>query len=87
MKYFVYILRTNSGSLYTGQTNNLAKRLTEHAGKSTKAAKYLRAFSSFTLVHTEELATRSEALKREWQLKQLSHAQKEAIIRDKTATQ
>ena len=38
MSYYVYILRTSSNTLYIGQTNNLAKRLKEHQGKSSKSA-------------------------------------------------
>jgi putative endonuclease len=76
--FVVYILRTNKNTLYIGQTNNLEKRLLTH--KSKKGAKYLKAFDSFKLVYQEEYKTRSEALKREYQLKQLSKAQKERLI-------
>lgn len=80
MKYFVYILRTSANTLYIGQTNNLEKRLKEHASKSSRSAKYMRAFDSFTLVYSEKYETRSEVLKREWQLKQLTKTQKENLI-------
>ena len=81
MKYYVYILRTSSDTLYTGQTNNLEKRLLEHKKKSTKSAKYMRYFDSFELVYLEKLPTRQQAMKREWQIKNLSRAQKEALIK------
>lgn len=77
--YTVYILRTNKNTLYIGQTNNIAKRMEEHKDHK-KGAKYLRRFTSFVLVHTEEVATRSEALKREYALKQLTKIQKEEFI-------
>lgn len=80
MPYFVYILRTSSGTLYTGQTNNLEKRLKEHKNKKSKSAKYMKYFSNCDLVYSEIYATRSEAMKREYKLKQLTKAQKEAII-------
>ena len=80
MKYFVYILRTSSNTLYIGQTNNLEKRIREHESKSTKSAKYTRYFNSFKLVHSESFNTRSEAMKREWQLKQWPRKKKEALI-------
>jgi putative endonuclease len=80
MSYFVYILRTSANTLYIGQTNNLEKRLKDHKEKNKKSAKYMRSFSSFTLVYTESYATRSEAMKREWELKQLTKTQKEALI-------
>ena len=66
--YFVYILRTSANTLYIGQTNNLERRLREHRDKSNRSAKY-KIFDSFKLVCQETFATRSEAMKREWQLK------------------
>lgn len=85
MKFFVYILRTSSNTLYIGQTNNLEKRLREHQTKGDKSAKYIRYFVSFELVYKEEYPTRQEAMKREWQLKKWTRMKKEALIRgDKT---
>jgi putative endonuclease len=81
MTYFVYILRTSSNTLYTGQTNNLEKRLLEHKRKSIKSAKYLRPYSSFELVYKEEYATRGDAMRREIQLKQWPKEKKEMLIR------
>jgi putative endonuclease len=78
--FFVYILRTNKNTLYIGQTNNLEKRLKQHAAHNSDSAKYLKYFSSFELVYSEQLPTRSEAMKREWELKQLTRKQKEALI-------
>lgn len=78
--YTVYILRTSGNTLYIGQTNDLEKRLKEHQSKSPRSAKYLRAFTSVELVYTEAFSTKSEALKREFALKQLTRKQKEALI-------
>lgn len=80
MGYFIYILRTSSNTLYIGQTSDLNKRLAEHAEKSRKSAKYLRPFKSFELVYSEEYQTRSDALKREYQLKTWTRKQKDALI-------
>jgi putative endonuclease len=80
MNYFVYILRTSKNTLYIGQTNNLEKRLLEHKSKSKKSAKYMRLVTSVALVYSESYNTRSEALKREWELKQWTKAKKEALI-------
>lgn len=80
MSFFVYILRTSSNTLYIGQTNNLKKRIREHNGKTGKSAKYIKYFSSCELVYSEELATRGDALGREYELKQWSKAKKEALI-------
>lgn len=86
MPYFVYILRTSSNTLYIGQTNNLEKRLREHKNKSSKSAKYIRYFPSFSLSYSEEYPTRKEAMRREIQLKNWSRAKKEALVqRDKIA--
>ena len=80
MAFFVYILRTSGNTLYTGQTNNLEKRIKEHQNKKGRGAKYTRAFSSVKLVYSEEYPTRSEAMKREAELKKFTKAQKEALM-------
>lgn len=76
--FYVYILRTSSNTLYIGQTNNLEKRIERH--KNKKGAKYIKYFDSFELVYFESLSTRSDAMKREWELKQLPKTKKEALI-------
>ena len=65
--WFVYVLRSlKNGRLYTGSTNDLARRLAEHArGKSA----YTRHAGPFELIHTEEFETRLEARGRERALK------------------
>lgn len=78
--FIVYILKTSENTLYVGQTNDLVKRLAEHSSKSGKGSKYLRRFSSLSLVYTEEFSTRSEALKRETVIKKYTHLQKEALF-------
>lgn len=76
--FTVYILRTDKNTLYTGQTKDLAARLREHA--AGKGARYLRKFKSFELVYTEKFETRSEAMRREHELKELSKQEKENLI-------
>ena len=80
MPFYIYILRTSSNTLYIGQTNNLEKRIKKHKNKTAKSAKYIRSFSSFELVYSEVYNSRKEAMKREYQLKQLTKAKKEALI-------
>ena len=80
--FYIYILRTSKNTLYTGQTNNLDKRLKEHATKGKKSAKYLRQFNNFELVYSEKVKTRSEALKREAEIKKLTKRQKEFLIKE-----
>lgn len=83
--YYVYILRTSSDTLYIGQTNNLEKRVKEHRNKSLRSAKYIRYFSSFTLVYSEKYSIRKEAMQREFQLKHWPRAKKEALIQGNKA--
>jgi putative endonuclease len=63
--FFVYIIETADGTYYTGQTNNLFRRFTEHASGNSKSAAYLRAHKPQFLVHLEEFETRGAAIKRE----------------------
>lgn len=79
--FTVYILRTSANTLYIGQTSNLKKRLEEHRIHGPQSAKYMRYFSSYELVYHEEFSSRSEAMKREAQLKKLPRVKKEALIR------
>lgn len=79
--YFVYILRTDKDTLYVGQTNNLKKRIKEHKERSRKSAKYMRYFSSFELVHSEVHKTRSDAMKREAEIKKWPKAKKEELVK------
>ena len=75
---FVYILRCGDGTLYTGWTNDLDRRLRTHA--AGKGAKYTRSRLPVALVYRERCADRSEAMRRECELKRLSRAQKLALI-------
>ncbi len=76
---FVYMLECSDGTLYCGWTNNLEKRLEEHAaGKG--GAKYTRGRRPVRLVYREPCPTRSDALKREKEIKKLSRAGKLLLI-------
>ncbi len=77
-KYYVYILRCNDKSLYTGITNDLENRLKMHNEK--KASKYTRCRTPVRYVYTEEVSDKSSALKREYEIKKLTKAQKEKFI-------
>ena len=80
MPFFVYILRTSSNTLYIGQTNNLDRRIKEHQERKSNSAKYIKYFTSCELVYSEIFETRSDAMKREWELKQWARAKKDALI-------
>jgi len=77
-KFVVYILRTVGDTLYTGQTNNLERRLEEHRKK--KGAKYVRNFENFELVYVERYKTRAEAMKREAEIKKWPKKRKEKLV-------
>ena len=77
-RWLVYILRCRDGSLYTGITNDLPKRLQAHA--AGKASKYTRSRLPMTLAYTEPQKSKSAALKREAAIKKLRRAEKERLI-------
>lgn len=79
MSYWVYILCCKDGSLYTGSTDNVEKRLALH--QSGKGAKYTRGRAPLILLYKEECQDRSEALKKEATIKKLSRAQKLLLIK------
>lgn len=76
--WHLYILRCRDGSLYTGITTDVEKRLEAH--RSGKGAKYTRGRGPLELVYREECGTHSEALKREIEIKRLTREQKQALI-------
>lgn len=73
----VYLLRCRDGSLYTGITNNLSRRLASH--RSGKASAYTRSRRPLALAYREELPDRGAALKREAAIRRLSRAEKLAL--------
>lgn len=81
MAWFVYMLRCGDGSLYTGCTDDVARRLAVH--QSGKGAKYTRSRPPVTLAYQEELPDKSSALRREAAIKRLTRRQKLALIEEK----
>jgi putative endonuclease len=77
-RWLVYILRCRDGSLYTGITNDLAKRLKTHA--VGKASRYTRSRLPVSLAYTEPKRSKSAALKREAAIKKLRRAEKERMV-------
>lgn len=78
-KAYAYILECGDGTLYTGYTVDLAKRLKCH--NAGKASRYTRSRLPVKLVYFEEFALKNEAMRREWEIKQLSRAEKLQLIR------
>ena len=74
----LYILRCGDGSLYTGITTDVEKRLEPH--RSGKGAKYTRGRGPLELVYREECGDHSAALKRELEIKKLPREEKEKLI-------
>ncbi|MEG0132720.1 MAG: GIY-YIG nuclease family protein [Clostridium sp.] len=75
---YVYILKCNDNTLYTGWTTNLKKRLTCH--NSGKGSKYTRCRLPVEIVYSEILEDKSSALKRECEIKKLSRDKKILLI-------
>ena len=78
MGYLVYILRCGDGTLYTGCTNDLPRRLQAHQGG--RGAKYTRGRLPVELVYQEAVPDRSAALRREAAIKRLDRRRKLALI-------
>ncbi len=79
----LYLLRCADGSLYTGISTDIERRLREHRGEGGrgKGAKSLRGKGPLQLVYQISVNNRSEALKLEYRIKQLARTQKEALVR------
>lgn len=80
-EHTVYILKCGDDSLYTGYTNNLENRLEMH--EAGKGAKYTRGRGPFQVMFIEKFPTKEAALKREYEIKQLTRKGKFQLIRDK----
>ena len=78
MSWFVYILRCGDGTLYTGVTDDVQRRLAAH--RAGKGAKYTWGRGPLELVYTQEQPDKSAALRREFQIKKLTRPQKERLI-------
>lgn len=78
---YVYILKCKDGSLYTGYTNNLERRIKTH--NNGKGAKYTRCRLPVELVYYESHETKSDAMKREYCIKQMSREVKVKLISNK----
>lgn len=77
--WHLYMVRTNRGQLYSGITQDVARRFLEHQEGGKKAAKYLRGKGPLKLAFQQEIGSRSSALKAEIALKKLPKWQKESL--------
>ncbi len=78
-KWFLYILKCSDGTLYTGITNDLARRIRQH--NDGNASRYTRSRLPVKLVYHESCRGRSHALKKEFAVKTLSRREKEDYIK------
>jgi putative endonuclease len=78
--HYVYLVECRDGSLYTGYTTDPERRVREH--NAGRGAKYTRGRTPVTLVHTESFETKSAAMSREYEIKQLRRREKERLIAD-----
>ncbi|MFT4882760.1 MAG: putative endonuclease [Natronomonas sp.] len=76
--HYVYVLECADRSLYTGYTTDVERRVREH--DAGDGAKYTRGRTPVELVHTESFESKSEAMSREYEIKQLSRAEKERLV-------
>ena len=81
MDNYIYILRCADGTLYTGWTNDPDRRLAAH--QAGRGGKYTRARLPVEMVYTERFDTKREAMRREWEIKQLPREEKLKLIEGK----
>ena len=77
-KFYTYIILTENNTLYCGYTDNPKDRYEKH--KAGIAAKYTRANKPMKMVYLKEFTSKSDAMKEEYRIKQLSKKQKEELI-------
>lgn len=80
--YYTYMIRCIDNSIYTGITNNLKRRMSEHFGKTEKCAKYTLRHTPKKIEAVWESANRTFASKLEYHIKSLKKHQKEIIIQN-----
>lgn len=80
--WMLYILECKDGSLYTGITDDLGRRIAAH--QAGKGAKYTRGRGPLVLRYTEKCTDKSQALRREIEIKRLSRQEKLQLINMKT---
>ena len=78
MTHYVYVVECSDGTLYTGYTTDVERRVKEH--NAGEGAKYTRGRTPVEVVHVEEYATRSEAMSREAEIKNMSRKEKERLV-------
>ena len=81
--HYVYIVRCSDDTFYTGYTNDLDRRIQMH--NDGQGAKYTKGRRPVKLVYSEKFKTKSKAMKREYEIKQLKRSNKIMLIKDNAA--
>ena len=81
MSFYTYLLECSDGTYYCGYTNDLDKRVENH-NNGVSGAKYTRPRRPVKLVYFEEFDNKSSAMKREYEIKQMSRGNKKKLIAD-----
>ena len=76
--HYVYVVQCSDDSFYTGYTTDVQRRVREH--DAGEGAKYTRGRTPVELVHAEGFDSKSAAMSREYEIKQLSRAEKERLV-------
>lgn len=79
---YTYIVKCKDGTLYTGWTNDIEKRIEAH--NTGKGAKYTKTRRPVELIYLEEFLTKEEAMKREYAIKQMSRQRKIKLIEERS---
>ncbi|WP_148411823.1 GIY-YIG nuclease family protein [Murimonas intestini] len=77
---YTYILRCSDGTLYTGWTNDLDKRVADH--NAGKGAKYTKGRTPVSVAYYEVFKTKQEAMHREYEIKHMSRAKKQQLLKE-----
>ena len=77
---YTYILRCSDGTLYTGWTNDLDKRVADH--NAGKGAKYTKGRTPVSVANYEVFETKQEAMHREYEIKHMSRAKKQQLLKE-----
>lgn len=81
--WYIYLIRTGDGSLYTGITTDVERRFAEHRKHGPRGSRYLRGRGPLAIVYRARIGDRSKALRAERRLKRLPKQTKETIVRSR----
>lgn len=80
-RWYVYMVKCSDGSLYTGVTSDVARRLTEHVRRGARSARYTRSHPVVGLAMLWRAKSRGEALSLEWHIHHSSRTTKEELVK------